>query len=390
MTLNRGSVKLDNSTELRILHVITGLGIGGAEMMLVKLLAEIQSAAKQKVIVLMKRDALSERLESLGMDVEYLGVGQGRLPNLGTVLRMLSVSRQFSPDVIQGWMYHGNLAAWLVSRFACRQAKLFWNIRQTLYDSACERRMTLWLIGLSRWLTSTPEKIIYNSVLSAHQHERFGYPRRSRFVIRNGFDFQSFKPDESTRDAVRQEFGLRPATPLVIHVARYHPMKDHCNLLGAVNQVLEDVPGGKFLLVGRGMTDENKDLRRLFQDTGLENSVILAGERFDLPRLMAAADVAVLSSAWGEGFPNVVGEAMACGTPCVVTDVGDSRWVVGECGLVVPPRDKGALSKAIVALLLNHSLREELGYKARQRIRTFFSIEKVGKDYLSLYRGGRD
>ncbi len=355
--------------------------------MLFKLLEAMSLTVTQKVVVLMDRGALSEKAESLGVDIEYLGVGQGRLPNLGAVLRMLSISRQFVPDVIQGWMYHGNLAAWLVSQFACRQARFFWNIRQSLYDLACERRMTRWLIGLSRWLSSTPDKIIYNSALSAHQHEAIGYPQRSRVLIPNGFDLQHFRPDESARDAVRREFGLDSAASLVIHVARYHLMKDHHNLLATAKQVLERVSGVRFLLVGHGVTKENEDLNRLCQDTGLRNTVILAGERFDLPRLMAASDVAVLSSAWGEGFPNIVGEAMACGTPCVVTDVGDSAWVVGECGRVVPPRDADALSKTIVALLLNDGLREELGYKARQRIQDLFSIEEVSKSYLDLYQG---
>ncbi len=355
--------------------------------MLLKLLESMATAVDSKVVVLMGHGALSGKVESLCVDVEYLDIGQGRLPNPGTVLRMLSISRQFAPDVIQGWMYHGNLAAWLVSQFACRQAKLFWNIRQTLYDLACERRLTRWLIGLSRWLSSTPEKIIYNSALSAHQHETIGYPQRSRVVIPNGFDLQGFKPDESARAAVRREFGLDPAAPLVIHVARYHPMKDHRNLLVAVKEVVEKISGSKFLLVGHGVTKENEDLNRCCQDEELQNSVILAGARFDLPRLMAAADVAVLSSAWGEGFPNVVGEAMACVTPCVVTDVGDSAWVVGECGRVVPPCDANSLSKAIVALLSDHSLRKELGYKARQRIQDLFSIEKVSNFYLDLYQG---
>lgn len=335
----------------------------------------------------MNRGVLSEKLDALGIDVEYLGMKQGKLPNPQVVFRMISITRQFTPDAIQGWMYHGNLAAWLVSRFSGRRVKLFWNIRQTLYDLACERRLTRWLIGLSRCLSSAPDKIVYNSALSAHQHEAVGYPQRSRVVIPNGFNLQGFKPDESARDAVRREFSLDPAALLVIHVARYHPMKDHRNLLAAAKQVVEGVSGIKFLLVGHGVSKENEDLNCLCQDTALQNAVILAEERFDLPQLMSAADIVVLSSAWGEGFPNVVGEAMACGTPCVVTDVGDSAWVVGECGRIVPPRDANALSKAIVALLLDDGLRKELGYKARQRIQDLFSIEKVSKSYLDLYQG---
>ena len=335
----------------------------------------------------MNRGVLSEKLDALGIDVEYLGMKQGKLPNPQAVFRMISITRQFTPDAIQGWMYHGNLAAWLISRFAFRKAKIFWNIRQTLYDLNRERRMTRWLICLSRWLSSTPVNIIYNSELSARQHEAIGYPRQSRVVLPNGFDMKIFRPDKTARESVSVEFGLGSNVRLVVHAARYHAMKDHRTVLMAAKRTSEDLPGVRFLLVGRGVTKENEYLKSLCQNLGLRNNAILIGERFDLPRLMSAADIVVLSSAWGEGFPNVVGEAMACGTPCVVTDVGDSTWVVGECGRIVPPCDADALSKTIVALLLDDGLRKELGYKARQRIQDLFSIEKVSKSYLDLYQG---
>ncbi len=356
-------------------------------MMLLKLLESMGTAVDSKVVVLMGHGTLSGKIESLGVDVEYLDIGQGRLPNPGTVLRMLSISRQFVPDVIQGWMYHGNWASGLAGRRSGLQGKLFGNIRQTLYDLACERRLTRWLIGLSRWLSSTPVNIIYNSELSARQHEAIGYPHQSRVVLPNGFDMKIFRPDKTARESVSVEFGLGSNVRLVVHAARYHAMKDHRTVLMAAKRTSEDLPGVRFLLVGRGVTKENEYLKSLCQNLGLRNNTILIGERFDLPRLMSAADIVVLSSAWGEGFPNVVGEAMACGTPCVVTDVGDSAWVVGECGRVVPPCDADALSKTIVALLSDNSLRKDLGYKARQRIQDLFSIEKVSKTYLDLYQG---
>lgn len=356
-------------------------------MMLYKLLQVTASAVRPKVIVLLNRGSLSEKFHALGIDVEYLGMAQGKIPSPNVIFRMMMISRKFAPDMIQGWMYHGNAAAWLISRFACRRAKLFWNVRQTLYELSYERLMTRWLIHTSRWMSSTPKKIIYNSELSARQHEAIGYPHQSRVVLPNGFDMKIFRPDKTARESVSVEFGLDSNVRLVVHAARYHPMKDHGTLLMAAKRVVEDLPDVRFLLVGRGVTKESENLNSLCQDIKLQNSVILAGERFDLSRLMSAADIVVLSSAWGEGFPNVVGEAMACGTPCVVTDVGDSAWVVGECGRVVPPRDADALSKTIVALLLNDGLRKELGYKARQRIQDLFSIEEVSKSYLDLYQG---
>jgi glycosyltransferase involved in cell wall biosynthesis len=356
-------------------------------MMLYKVLEATASTLQLKVIVLMKKGALTEKLDALGVDTEYLGVEPGKIPNIHVVLRMVSISRRFSPEVIQGWMYHGNLAAWLISRWTCRRAKLIWNIRQTLYDLSYEKWMTRWLIHLSRWLSSEPAKIIYNSELSARQHEAIGYPPQSSVVLSNGFDLTKFKPDEAARESVDNEFALLPGASLVVHVARYHPMKDHRTLLMAAKKVAEELPMARFLLVGRGVSPENGDLESHCKDLGLRNVVVLLGERSDLPRLMTAADLVVLSSAWGEGFPNVIGEAMACGKPCVVTDVGDSARVLGDCGCVVPPRDPGALADAMRRLLADDRLLCDLGKKARRRVEEFYSIEQVGKNYLDLYRG---
>lgn len=355
--------------------------------MLVKLLEFEPFPVQSKVVVIMQKGTLSRRIESLGVEIEYLGLNPRRMPNILQLLRLLRISRKFNPNVIQGWMYHGNLGAWLIKRIACPRAKLLWGVRQTLYDISSEKRLTRWLITVSRWLSGSPEKIIYNSSVSAAQHETFGYPKHSTVVIPNGFDLHRFRPDESARKSVSEEFGFVPSTPLVIHVSRYHPMKDHANLLHAISQLLAENSSIKFLLVGREVVPNNPTLLTQCIDMGLGESLILAGERSDTARLMAAADVAVLSSAWGEGFPNVVGEAMACGTPCVVTDVGDAARVVGECGIVVPPHNPGALAGAIGELLFKHDLRLNMSNKARQRIQNFFTIEKVANRYLDLYQG---
>jgi len=356
-------------------------------MMLYKLLQATTSDLQSKIVVLMNRGALSKKFDELEVEIEYLGLRRGIFLNPLIMFRMLSASRRFSPDVIQGWMYHGNISVWLIARVACRKAKLIWNIRQTLYDLDREKLTTRWLIRLSRWFSSAPVKIIYNSELSAHQHESIGYPHDSRVLIPNGFDLGRFKPDNLARESINQEFGLDPGAPLVVHTARYHPMKDHRTMLLAVKRVSESLAAARFLLVGHRVTDENQELKSLCQNLGLSNAVILGGERSDLPRLMAAADVAVLSSAWGEGFPNVIGEAMACCTPCVVTDVGDSSLIVGDCGKVVPSQDPGALATAIIELLSDKRLLKDLGTKARARIQEFYSIEKISRSYLDLYQG---
>ncbi len=371
----------------KVFHIITGLDTGGAEAMLFKLLKATNAEVEAQVLSLMEGGANARRIETLGVPVGFLGMARGSIPGPEAIGRLRQVMREFRPDLVQGWMYHGNLAAWLAVRMCAPRPRLFWNLRQTLYDIRLESRQTRWLIRLGARLSPTADKIIYNSEVSARQHELAGYTAGKRVVIPNGFDIGIMEAQTDARQSVRKEFGFAPDALLVGQVARYHPMKGHLRMLLAAASVWQKNPRARFLLVGLGVTRNNLALADQIRALGLDEKVILAGERADIARLMAAMDILVSASEWGEGFPNVVGEAMACGTPCVVTDVGDSAWVVGECGRIVPPRDTDALSKTIVALLLDDGLRKELGYKARQRIQDLFSIEKVSKSYLDLYQG---
>ncbi len=373
--------------QMRVLHVITSLDTGGAEMMLIKLLAAMPSIICSKVVVIMNRGALSEKLESMGVEVEYLGIGQGQLPHPRAVLRMMSISRRFAPDVIQGWMYHGNLAALLIRRLACRRAKLFWNIRQTVYNLSREKRLTRWLIGLGARLSSVADRIVYNSEVSAQQHEEQGYEAGCRVVIPNGFDTQLFSPQPALRALVRAEFGLNADTPLIGQIARYHPMKGHRLFLEAAAVLAKQFPRVRFLLVGHGVTRDNPLLMEPLNALGIGDCVLLVGERSDIPRFMAAMDIVVSASEWGEGFPNVLGEAMASGVPCVATDVGDSADVIGDCGLIVAPGDSIALSAALGELLaMNVAQCSALRARARERICTRFSLDRVAAKYVDAYR----
>jgi len=206
-------------------------------------------------------------------------------------------------------------------------------------------------------------------------------------VIPNGFDLTAFSPDPTARLAVREEFGLAADTMLIGHVARHHPMKGHANLLKAASLVVVRYPDARFLLVGLNVSKDNLELMAEIDGLKLRKNIVLAGERKDVPHLVAAMDLAVSASEWGEGFPNVVGEAMAAGVPCVVTDVGDSASIVGDCGLVVPPGNAEALAAAICELLASEpERRQQMGRDARARVCEKFSIERVGRMYLDLYQ----
>jgi glycosyltransferase involved in cell wall biosynthesis len=267
-----------------------------------------------------------------------------------------------------------------------KKAPVIWNIRQTVYDLRNERWLTAKLIRLGARLSSRPAAIIYNSQTSAAQHEELGYGAEKRVIIPNGFDCQFLRPDEAARKAVRAELGVTDDNILIGLVARYHPMKDHAGFLRAAAIVAQARPLSRFVLAGTGISAKQTELAELLKQNGLQGRVTLLGERSDIPQLNNAFDIACSASAWGEGFSNSIGEAMACGVPCVVTDVGDSAYIVGDTGLVAPPREPQAFANAIVRLIdMGAAGRKKLGAKARKRIETEFSLPAVVQKYEEHY-----
>ncbi len=374
---------------LRVLHVITELGIGGAENMLFKLLQMGKEQVVSRVVSLKDGGSNLIRIEALDIVVDTLGIGRGRLPGLGALLRLRGVVREFEPDVIQGWMYHGNLAAWLAARLAPGHPRLVWSIRQTLYYPARERYMTRLVIRMGARLSSGVGAIVYNSDLSARQHQALGYVGDAATIIPNGFDLKVWAPDLSFRKAVLTELALDEDVILIGHVARYHPMKGHRRLLEVAAILAPRNARLHWLLVGRGVSTDSLDLVAFLREHGLESRVTLAGERLDIPRIMCALDLLVSPSEWGEGFPNVLGEALAMGVPCVATDIGDSALVVGNCGRLVAPSDTAALAAAIGELAaLSPGERAEIGSLGRERVSRLFSLKAVWDSYLDLYRKG--
>src|SRR5215471_6042896 len=307
-----------DSGAIRVLHVITGLGTGGAEMMLVKLLsARQQGGIEAAVVSLTGRDGIvGERLHALGVAVEALEMTRSPL-SLFRLSRLVSSARRFRPHLVQGWMYHGNLAASAVGSLTTGPIPVLWNIRQTLYQLSDERWLTRAVIRVGAALSRRPSVILYNSALGAAQHEAIGYDGTKRVVIPNGFDCDQFRPSADARRDLRAELGLAPDTTLVGLVARFHPMKGHAVFLQAASLLARKHAALRFVLAGRGVTGGQPALARLIEELRLGDRMFLLGERSDIPRITAALDVACSSSLWSEGFSNAIGEAMACGVPCV-------------------------------------------------------------------------
>ena len=363
---------------MKILHVITGLETGGAEASLYKLLRHpTQQRIQHAVCSLKGRGSFGPKIAALGVPVHDL---DGTM--IGIVGGVRSLIARLQPNAVQGWMYHGNLAASLCRPSANRTAVL-WNIRQTLSPFRKEKPGTAFAIRLGAFLSRHPSCIIYNSQAAALQHEAVGYSKAKTRIIPNGFDTDLLKPDADARRAFRRMINVSDETALIGAVGRAHPMKDHTNFLLAAQKIKAVSSKAMFLLAGR--ETDSTDMHSRVNQLGLDGHVRLLGERDDIPAVMAALDIFVLSSAWGEAFPNVVGEAMACGLPCIVTDVGDAREIVADTGIVVPPRDLDAMAYAVVQLLASPN-RAQLGTRARERIIGLYSVGTMTELYASLYR----
>ncbi|NEO32412.1 MAG: glycosyltransferase [Symploca sp. SIO3C6] len=373
---------------MKILHVITDLFTGGAEIMLYKLLSCTDRDRFEPVVIsLIDRGTLGDRIEALGIPVHTIGMKAGK-PTPASVWRLVSIARQLKPDLIQGWMYHGNLAAQLTGTFLPQSIPVLWNVRHSLYTLKYEKKITAAVIKFCASISFLPTKIIYNSQTGAEQHEQNGYSNRKTIVIPNGFDTELFAPSTEYSTSFRQELGIPQNTVLIGLISRFHPMKDHTNFLNAAALLKKQNPGlnVKFVMAGKDVDWDNQNLYQLAKELGLVDSMYILGERHDMPRITAALDIAS-SSSYSESFPNIIGEAMLCSVPCVVTDIGDSAWIVGNTGLVVPPRNPEALCAGWLKLIdMGIEARRKIGVRARQRIEQLFSIESIVQKYEQLYQ----
>jgi glycosyltransferase involved in cell wall biosynthesis len=289
-------------------------------------------------------------------------------------------------DVVQTWMYHPDLLGGVAARLAGVRA-IAWGIRHSELHPEQSPRLSHVTKRVCAVLAHVvPTRVLANSTVGRDAHVRLGYPPAKMQVIPNGFDLSRFAPDAAARSSVRRELGLDEGVRVIGHVGRWDPMKDHRNLLEAAAR-LGAGRDAHLLLCGDEITPDNRELAGWIAALGLGGRVHLLGRRDDVPRIMAALDLLTLCSSFGEGFPNVVGEAMACAIPCVVTDVGDAGRIVGDTGRVVPLGDPTALARGFDELLaLPAAERARLGAAARRRIEENYAIDVVASAYASVYR----
>lgn len=370
---------------IRAAFIITGLSTGGSETMLLKVLERIdRTRFSCYVVSLSDKGEIGPRIEALRIPVFALGMRSSRL-KLSKFAYLVKHLRALKPDLVHTWMYHADLIGGLAARVAGVRA-IGWRVNHSNLDPALNRRSTLWVMRacarLSSWL---PRKILSCSEKAYRVHVDAGYSAGKMSVVPNGFDLSRFRPDAIARDSVRRELKLGSSQRLVGLIARYHPQKNIEGFVEAAHAVASARPDVHFVMAGSGLESTNILLRKAIACTPFAARFHLLGRRDDVPRLMAALDVFALSS-HGEAFPNVVGEAMACGVPCVVTDVGDSAEIVGATGRIVSAGDMVRLGDEIVALLdLPPLERVRLGQQARERVREKYEIDSVVEQYQRFY-----
>lgn len=370
---------------MKIQHVIIGLNVGGAELMLMRLVASHIDNPNYHHTVVSLSDVgpVGQQLRELGIEVVALGLNSiFQLPSV--FFRLFKLIRCQRPDIVQTWMYHADLLGGLAARLAGNR-HVVWGVRTTDVRAggsnvtAMVRRMCAWLSH------SIPHTIVCAAEASRQVHVALGYDAERMKVVPNGFDMSQLVATAEQRQNLRAQFGFQEKELVVGSLGRFNPVKDQESFVRAAGILAQLYPNVRFMMVGRNLNANNTKLIRWITETGHDDRFVLLDERSDVPVCLSAMDMFCLHSRT-EGFPNVLGEAMAMGLACVATDVGDAALLLGDSGVVVPKQEPAALAKGLEELLtLTPAERASLGQKARQRIHDEYTMLRTREHYEAIY-----
>jgi glycosyltransferase involved in cell wall biosynthesis len=368
----------------RVLHLLPGLAVGGTEMALLRLVSSTHDI-EHLVVTLTSHDTLKSDFEHLGVKVESLMMTRSPLTWI-RVFGLRKIVREFVPDVVQSWLYAGDLA--LIFAGIKKSTSSIWNIRQSetrLIRGQFHIYVMQRIAGLvSNWL---PDQIVYCGEKARATHESIGYSDKNAVVIPNGIDVEKYRSDKDAFTEIRQELGLADDVFVFGLIGRYDPLKNQQLLLDSFSQLMTQRDSVFLILAGRNVDDNNDELVKLVQLHGLQDSVQLLGARTDISRVLAALDCHVLTST-SEGWPNVLAEAMACEVFCITTPVGDAPTILNDCGTVLNDYRAETLAVAMLnAVDADGAFRKSAGNRARQRVKEEFSLRRFGERYQQLYIG---
>ena len=371
---------------MKVLHIITNLGQGGAEAVLYRLIEATHQKINHRVVSLQGAGVYGPRLRRIGVNVETLDMPRNKLKFSG-LWRLRKIIRDCSPDIVHTRLYHADLVGG-VTALLSGAPPVIWTIHSsdlgTLHKSWKTRFVRRICAILSHWI---PSVIVADAKNTKKVNVSLGYSSKNFIVINNGIALSTFHPDPRARQNLRNELNIQENQILLGFVARWDPLKDHSNLLQALSIVKRSNHKFVCILVGNEITPQNSSLMQLVHGNNLNEHVILLGPQNDIPAIMNALDLHILSS-FSESLPLSVIEAMACGTPCVVTDVGDTALITGDTGWVVPPKEPKALATGIESAitLISKNGKDELGQKCKRRIEEYYSLETMVDNNVELWK----
>ena len=334
---------------MKIMFLIRSLNPGGAQRQLTNLAKGLRKLGHNiAVVTFYSGKWLEDELTDSGVSVRTLNKC-GRWDIARSAVKLLHLVQEERPAILHSYLSTANLLA-LFPKVFYPSLKVVWGVRASNVDFSVYDWFSRMSFRCECIFSKVADLIISNSIVGHEHHLRHGFPRRKMIVIHNGIDTELFRRDDEARTRIRAEWRIKEGETLIGHVGRLDPMKDHSTFIGAAALLAKERNNIRIACVGEGLSDygeEGEELRSLARKLGLANRIIWAGSRRDMPGVYSALDVAVSSSRWGEGFPNVIAEAMACEVPCVTTDVGDSAFVVGELGVVVKAGDPLLLAEGI-------------------------------------------
>lgn len=371
---------------MKVLHIITSLSDGGAEAVLYRM-CKFDKSNTHTVISLMNEQKYVPMLKKIGINVFTLNFSNRRV-NLKGMLKLYRLIKQIKPDVVQTWLDHADLVGGVIAKFAGKK-NIVWGVHHSELKRGESKLFTIFISRINALMSYLiPRKIIYCAEESRKAQEKIGYKKSKGMIVFNGYDWKDFKPDNSIALSLRNELSIDNDTFLIGHVGRYDPQKDLGNLIDAFSILHKKNLKFQASIVGTELDKKNSELLASIKKHDLCMHVHLLGRRDDIEVVMNGIDLFVLSSV-SEAFPNVINEAMLCGTPCVTTDVGDSRFIVGETGWTVRPKDSLALADAIIKAYneknSNSSSWTKRKAACRRRVEDNFSIDQMIENYKEVW-----
>jgi glycosyltransferase involved in cell wall biosynthesis len=382
MAVYLGAFATRCSLMMKILHVISGLKVGGAEMMLLRLINNARGGEfKHQVVSLSFAGEMRERFEEAGIELIVFDFKKSPIISF---FQLHSLIRRVKPDIVQTWLYHSDLIGGLAARLA-GSCGIVWNLRSTTIPQG-PLSSAFWIVRLCGFFSHIiPDRIICCANSAKDAHIKLRYSHRKITVIPNGYDFSVFERHLDSRVVARRELGFEDGVMVIGVVGRFDPLKDFHNFVTAASYIDNKYENFKFLMVGRGNEWSNTTLRGWIERSGLIKSFYLAGQHTDVSYLLSAMDIFCLPSV-NEAFPNVLVEAMAMGLPCVVTRSGDAADILGVNDFVVPVKNAKLLSEALIRMCnLKLKERRRLGESGARKVRADYQIDNIKLKYEQVY-----